>query len=115
MRSTYQQRGYTVEVGYAVGLQPGGPVDPDSFRHSRQDAEAVLREMEEFEQESEELGFEFGEDPDDLLFHRDVRLPDQEPPRRGIVSSVGVSGRRIKHPRVMSQREWEILLADRIY
>jgi hypothetical protein len=115
MRSTYQQGGYTVEVGCAVGHLPGGPVDPDSFRHSRQDAEAVLREMEEFEQESEEFGFEFGEDPDDPLFHRDVRLPDQEPPRRGIVSSVRVSGRRITQPRVMSQREWEILLADRIY
>jgi hypothetical protein len=92
----------------AVGHLPEGPVDPDSFRHSRQDAEAVLREMEEF-------GFEFGEDPGDPLFLRDVRLHDQDPLQRGIVSSVSVSGRRITQPRVMSQREWEILLADRIY
>jgi hypothetical protein len=46
--STYQQRGYTVEVGFAVGHLPEGPVDPDPFRISRQEAEAALREMEEF-------------------------------------------------------------------
>ncbi len=113
--STYQQRGYTVEVGFAVGHLPEGPVDPGSFRPSRQEAEAVLREVEEFEQESDEFGFEFGEDPDDPLFPMDLRLPDEEPPQRGIVPSVRVSGRRITQPRVMSQREWKILLADRIY
>ena len=54
--STYQQRGYTVEVGFAVGHLPEGPVDPDSFRTSRQEAEAALREMEEFvQQESKTL------------------------------------------------------------
>ena len=111
--STYYQRGYTIEVGFAVGHLPEGLVDPDSFRPSRQEVEAVLREIEEFEQEADE--FEFGEDPDDPLFPRDLRLPDEEPPQRGIVPSVRVSGRRITQPRVMSQREWKILLADRIY
>jgi len=113
--STYQQRGYTVEDGFAVGHLPEGPVDPDSFRPSRHEVEAVLREIEEFEQEADEFGFEFGEAPDDPLFPRDLRLPDEEPPQRGIVPSVRVSGRRITQPRVMSQREWKILLADRIY
>jgi hypothetical protein len=113
--SIYQQRGYTVEVGFAVGHLPEGPVDPDSFRPSRQEAEAVLLEMEEFEQEADEFGFEFGEGPDDPPFPRDLRLPDQEPPQRGIVPSVRVSGRRIMQPRVMSQHEWKFLLVDRIY
>jgi hypothetical protein len=80
-------------------------VDPDSFRPSRQEAEAVLREMEEFEEEVDEFGFAFGEDPDDPPFPRDLRLPDEEPPQRGIVFSVKVSRRRITQPRVMSQRE----------
>jgi hypothetical protein len=113
--STYQQRGYIVEVGFAVGHLPEGPVDPDSFRPSRQEVEALLREIEEFEQEADEFGFEFGEDPEDRPFPGDVRLPDEAPPRRGIVPSVRVSGRRITQPRVMSQREWKILLAERIY
>jgi hypothetical protein len=29
---TYQQRDYTVEVGFAVGHLPEGPVDPDAFQ-----------------------------------------------------------------------------------
>ncbi len=113
--STYQQRGYTLEEGFAVGHLPEGPVDPDSFRPSRQEAEAVLREMEEFEQEADEFGFEFGEDPDDPPLPGDARLSDREPTQRGIVPSVRVTGRKITQPRVVSQREWEILLADRIY
>ncbi len=96
--STYQQRGYTVEVGFAVGHLPEGPVDPDSFRPSRQEVEAVLREIEEFEQEADEFEFEFGEDPDDPLFPRDLRLPDQEPPQRGIVPSVRVTGPGLRSP-----------------
>jgi hypothetical protein len=86
---------------------------PDTSRHSRQEAEEELRKIEEFEHAHPELHIEEG--PDDLLFPRDLRLHEQEPPQRGIVGSVRVPGRRIQSPRVMSRREWRLLLADCIY
>lgn len=83
------------------------------MRHSRQEAEDQLRRMDEFERDHPE--FLVREDPDDPLFPRDLRLHDQEPPQRGVVGNVRVTGRRIERPRVMSRREWRIMLSDRIY
>lgn len=110
--TTYTQRGYTVEVGFAVGRPPHGPVDPDTFRHSREEVEELIRQREEFEREFSEL-FVRSEPSDEPLFPRD--LHSQEPRNRGIVGSIRVSGRLFARPRVMPWREWEINLGDRIY
>jgi hypothetical protein len=90
---------YEVEAGFAVGSPPDGPVDPQTFRRSREEVEELLREQDEME---------------GLLrvVCKDLFDPGPEP---GVVQSVRVSGGLLPHPRVMPRREWRIALADGVY
>ncbi|MGI8910155.1 MAG: hypothetical protein ACR2JR_06320 [Rubrobacteraceae bacterium] len=90
---------YEVESGFAVGSSPDGPVDPYTFRHSREEVEHLLREQDEIE---------------GLLRVVCKDLFDSGPDQ-DVVPSVRVSGGLLPRPRVMPQREWQIALADGIY
>jgi len=90
---------YEVERGFAVGSSPDGPVDPYTFRRSREEVEHLLREQDEIE---------------GLLRVVCKDLFDAGPGQE-VVESVRVSGGLLPRPRVMPHREWRIALADGIY
>ncbi len=90
---------YEVEQGFAVGSPPDGPVDPYTFRHSREEVEHLLREQDEIE---------------GLLRVVCKDLFDAGPGQE-VVPSVRVSGGMLPRPRVMPRREWQIALIDGVY
>jgi len=90
---------YEVESGFAVGSSPDGPVDPYTFRRSREEVEHLLREQDEIEG----LLRVVCKDLFDSGLEQDV------------VESVRVSGGLLPRPRVMPRREWQIALIDGVY
>lgn len=95
----YAYNNYEIEPGFAVGSSPEGPVDPYTFRHSREEVEHLLQEQDEIE---------------GLLRVVCKDLFDSSP-APDVVRSVRVSGGLLPCPRIMTQRELRIALADEVY
>jgi hypothetical protein len=95
----YASNDYEVVAGFALGSPPDGPVDPLTFRRSREEVEGLVRERGEMES---------------LLraVCKDLSDPGPEP---DVVESVRVSGGLLPRPKVMPRREWGIALADGVY
>ncbi len=102
--ATYRHRSYAVEVGFAIGYPPAGAVDPESFRHAREEAEKELEERREFEKEMRK-------------FFESLSLPESEEDgrKREIVRCVRVSGGLLPRPKTMPWRAWKLNLEAQAY